>query len=115
MRTMDETGTENEVQAFLRKAAQEPVPRLPTAAQVWWRAELLRELAKKEAREGRAMRPARLGQGVALAAWVLTLSCGFPAVAAGSLGMPAWAAVSMAVIFLPVAGAVALFAFEDGA
>lgn len=110
MRTMHETTTEQKVKAFLQEAAREDVPRLPTAAQLWWRAELLRDLAKKEKQERRATRPALVGQGVALAAWVLTLSWGIPAVAAGSLGMAEWTAVAMAVTLVPVAGAAALLA-----
>lgn len=107
----NETTTERRVTAFLQEAAREPASPLPTAAQVWWRAQIIRDLVKKETQERRATRPALVAQGIALAAWGLTLAWGISAVASGSMEVPSWAAVAMAVTFVPVAGAVALFAF----
>jgi len=107
----NETTTERQVTAFLQEAARQGAPKLPTAAQVWWRAQILRNLVEKDTQERRATRPALIAQGIALAAWGLTLAWGISAVASGNLGVPSWAVLTMAVTFVPVAGAVALFAF----
>ncbi len=102
---------ERRVAALLQEAAREPVPKLPTAAQVWWRAEVIRALLTKEKAAKRAAWPALWGQGIALGAWGLTLTWGISTAAANPAGTSAWVAMAAAVAFVPVAGAVVLFVF----
>jgi hypothetical protein len=47
-----------------RAAAEEPPPRLPTAAQLWWRARIVRRLSGGDPRKERATRPLAWGFGI---------------------------------------------------
>lgn len=97
------------VQAALRKLAAEsrPPKTLPTAGQLWWRAEVARRLAGPQAE--REIRPAVWGQTVGIALAVLVLLLFFSLQASALLGLlagregPAGTLLKMAVGLLPLA------------
>jgi hypothetical protein len=104
------------VRVALRKLAAEsrPPKTLPTAGQLWWRAEVARRLAGPQGE--REIRPAVWGQTVGIVLAVLVLLLFFSLQASALMGLlagregPAGALLKMAVGLLPLA-AVGLMGF----
>lgn len=97
-----------------RLAAEERPPRLPTAAQVWWRAQIVSRLAGREAEIERATRPLAWGLGIGALAAFLGIAAALGQLGALLSAMPVepsagWWTLGLAALGTPVAAFVVLF------
>jgi hypothetical protein len=84
MRPTDENEMEMDMGRLLRELAAETEPaRLPTAGQVWWKAEILLRLEERQEAGERAARPAIWGQAAGLLTAGIGLTFGSSLLTAG--------------------------------
>ncbi|MCP4654625.1 MAG: hypothetical protein GY856_04305 [bacterium] len=115
-----------QVAGSLRRLAAGDQPRLPSAGQIWWKAEIIRQLTERDEQIRKATRPILWGQAIGLvvlgAAFLLAVLWA-PQLDAGSsgwlLGGPlgelmtgsAWLPVILGAVLAPLLGLVALIFF----
>ncbi len=101
---------EQDIQNGLRQLAREtrPTKPLPSAEQIWWRAEVIRRLVSREEAARHAERPLLWSQAAGLFLVVAALLSLFLA------GEPKWVALFFAVVLPPLTALLAFFFLPRG-
>lgn len=96
---------EQEIQEALRQLAREtrPAKPLPSAEQIWWRAEVIRRLVSREEAALKAERPLLWSQAAGLFLVVMALLSLFIA------GEPRFLALLFAIVLAPLTALLAFF------